>query len=175
MKVIDTSITNLNRLLNPLNYQKGAWVLHMIREQVGDTMFFAGIRKYYETYKMSNAYTEDFLKLMTEMSGVDLVTGMKPWLNYAGHIKMDMGWSKKGNKLIIEHDIRGPQVYGIGPHRLTYKVGEEERYLDIETDTNTNYSEFPYPESDPTDFKWVDPYHFLMEVKLQKGSLTKEQ
>jgi aminopeptidase N len=45
----DPSITELPKLLNRLNYQKGAWVLHMLRGVVGDTAFFAGIREYYAT------------------------------------------------------------------------------------------------------------------------------
>jgi aminopeptidase N len=34
--VIDTTITNLMRLLSPNSYQKGAWVLHMLRHKLGD-------------------------------------------------------------------------------------------------------------------------------------------
>lgn len=51
------SITDLTKLLNRLNYQKGAWVLHMLRGVIGDDAFFAGIREYHATYRNGNAST----------------------------------------------------------------------------------------------------------------------
>jgi aminopeptidase N len=41
------SAANLLDLLNTNNYQKGSWVLHSLRGLIGDSAFFAGIRKYY--------------------------------------------------------------------------------------------------------------------------------
>ncbi|MCA1755935.1 MAG: M1 family metallopeptidase [Bacteroidales bacterium] len=37
--VIDTTITNLMHLLSANSYQKGAWVLHMLRNRIGDKAF----------------------------------------------------------------------------------------------------------------------------------------
>ena len=50
------------RLLNPNSYQKGAWVLHMLRHELGDDIFWKGMRSFYEKYKNSNALTDDFEK-----------------------------------------------------------------------------------------------------------------
>src|SRR2546427_9923820 len=55
----DTETTNLMSLLNPNNYEKGAWVLHMLRSQLGDEAFFKGVREYYNSHKEGNATTED--------------------------------------------------------------------------------------------------------------------
>ncbi len=175
-KIIDTSITDLNRLLNPLNYQKGAWVLHMIRTSMGsDSLFFAGIRRYYDTYKLSNAYTQDFLDIMSEVSGLPMSYSKDGWLKYPGHVKMGLIWSKKGNKLMLEHTVTGQSQIGIGSQRLYYTVGDEERYFDFSTDNYTNFSSFPYPEEEPKNFKWYDPRTSLMEVEITKGSSTKGQ
>src|SRR6266849_562342 len=38
----DTTTVELMALLNPNNYEKGAWVLHMLRRQLGDDAFFRG-------------------------------------------------------------------------------------------------------------------------------------
>lgn len=169
--IIDTSIKNLNRLLNPLNYQKGAWVLHMMRETIGnDSLFFTGIRSYYQKFQLSNAYTEDFFKVMSEATGMDIGNAFRRWVQYPGHIQMSVEWYKKGDRLMLKHDIRGPQRYGIGPHRFSYKVGEEERFLDMPTDTYTNVESYPFPEEEPSEFKWVNPYRFLMEVDIVKAS-----
>jgi aminopeptidase N len=62
--VIDTTYASLMHLLNPHSYQKGAWVLHMLRTTIGDSAFFSGIRTYYTTYKFGNASSNDFQKCM---------------------------------------------------------------------------------------------------------------
>src|SRR5204863_3824188 len=38
-------------------YQKGAWVLHMLRGVLGDEVFFKAMRTYYDRFKYKNAET----------------------------------------------------------------------------------------------------------------------
>ncbi|MCR9173330.1 MAG: M1 family metallopeptidase [bacterium] len=83
--VVDTAYKDLMHLLNPNSYQKGAWFLHMLREEVGDSSFFAGIKKYYESYQFSNASTKDFRQVMEEVSGRHLSYFFEQWLHRAGH------------------------------------------------------------------------------------------
>jgi aminopeptidase N len=70
--IVDTTLTDINKVLSTNTYQKAGWVLHMLRHEVGDEPFWAGIRKYYHTYKNSNALTSDFQKIMEEVSAKDL-------------------------------------------------------------------------------------------------------
>jgi aminopeptidase N len=84
LAVIDTTITNLMRLLNANSYQKGAWVLHMLRRELGDDIFWKGIRAYYERYKNGNALTTDFERVMEETSGKDLRSFFRQWLYLPG-------------------------------------------------------------------------------------------
>src|SRR5664279_5859583 len=78
--VVDTTVTDLMRLLNPNSYQKGAWVLHMLRHNLGDELFWKGMRLYYEKYKNQNALTNDFKTVMEEVSGKTLNSFFKEWL-----------------------------------------------------------------------------------------------
>src|SRR5882724_9437789 len=55
----DIETRDLFKLLNANNYQKGAWVLHMLRAELGDEVFFRGIRAYYNEHRGSLASTED--------------------------------------------------------------------------------------------------------------------
>ncbi|MCO6488853.1 MAG: M1 family metallopeptidase, partial [Phaeodactylibacter sp.] len=55
--VVDTTVNDWNALLNPNSYQKGAWVLHMLRRQVGDQAFRDGLRQYYALFRNGNALT----------------------------------------------------------------------------------------------------------------------
>lgn len=95
--VIDTTVTNLMRLLSPNSYQKGAWVLHMLRHELGDDLFWKGIKLYYEKYRNKNAMTDDFESVMEEVSGKDLGTFFYQWLYTAGQpdLKITSGPSMK--------------------------------------------------------------------------------
>lgn len=82
--VIDTTITDLMKLLNANSYQKGAWVLHMLRQEIGDEFFFKGLKLFYSRFRDSNALTADFRKVMEEASGRNLERFFYQWLYVAG-------------------------------------------------------------------------------------------
>ncbi len=82
--VIDAEPNDLSSLLNANNYQKGAWVLHMLRGIVGDDVFFAGVRRYYAEYMNRTAVTEDFQHVMEEASGEELDWFFEQWLRRPG-------------------------------------------------------------------------------------------
>ncbi len=63
-----------------LVYRKGAWVLHMLRHVVGDTLFFQGLREYGDVYRFSSAVTEDFRDVMESVSGMDLHPFFQRWI-----------------------------------------------------------------------------------------------
>ena len=67
-------------LLTPNNYEKGAWVLHMLRRQVGDEAFFGAIRRYYAALRDGNAWTADLERIVEEVSGQDLGWFFAQWL-----------------------------------------------------------------------------------------------
>ncbi|TFG73404.1 MAG: M1 family peptidase, partial [Flavobacteriales bacterium] len=61
-------------------YEKGAWALHMLREQIGEKAFKAGIRSFLEQYRFKNVTVSEFLSDMETASGVDLMGFKKEWL-----------------------------------------------------------------------------------------------
>lgn len=87
--IIDTT-SNYLSLLNPNSYQKGSWFLHMLRNKVGDELFWKGVKKYYETYQFSNANTDDFMKVMEEISDTKLADFFDFWLRQSEYIKLDI-------------------------------------------------------------------------------------
>ncbi|MFN7115982.1 MAG: M1 family metallopeptidase [Saprospiraceae bacterium] len=91
--IVDTTITDYNQVLNTNSYQKGSWVLHMLRQEVGDSAFWKGVRTYYDRYKFSNALTADLQKVMEEVSGKKLSAFFKQWLFQAGQPKLQVNWN----------------------------------------------------------------------------------
>lgn len=64
-------------------YDKGAWVLHMLRFEIGDSSFFISLHKYYDLYKYSNASVEDFKAVCENVSGINLDKYFDQWV-YTG-------------------------------------------------------------------------------------------
>jgi aminopeptidase N len=50
-------------------YPKGAWILHMLRSELGDDLFRRCIKTYLERHAFGNATTDDFSKVFEELSG----------------------------------------------------------------------------------------------------------
>jgi aminopeptidase N len=81
------------KLLNANSYQKGGWVLHMLRNQLGDDVFWRSIKKYYATYSGGVADTRDLQKIFEEVSGKDLKQFFDQWLYTPGQPKLDITWT----------------------------------------------------------------------------------
>ena len=108
--LIDVSVKDYNRLLNANSYQKGAWVLHMLRHEIGDAVFWRGIRAYYKKYALSNALSEDFQEVMEEISGKNLDKFFQQWLYQPGHPVLKIK-SRKVSRRKAEITIRQVQDY----------------------------------------------------------------
>ncbi|MEJ2721460.1 MAG: M1 family metallopeptidase, partial [bacterium] len=65
-------------------YEKGAWVLHMLRYVVGDTAFFTGLRTYYQLHAYSTATTEQLRTVFEAVSGMDLQWFFDQWVYEQG-------------------------------------------------------------------------------------------
>ncbi|HZY36468.1 MAG TPA: M1 family metallopeptidase [Mucilaginibacter sp.] len=92
--VVDTAAkSNFMQLLNANSYQKGGWVLHMLRRKLGDSLFWKGIRAYYAKYDGGNANTDDFKKVMAQASGQNLDQFVKQWLYTAGAPHLTIRWT----------------------------------------------------------------------------------
>ena len=96
--VVDTA-SNLMSLLNANSYQKGGWVLHMLREKVGDIEFKKILQDYYQMYKGSNADTRDFERVAENVSGMNLKKFFEQWLNSPGIPELNIDWTQDGKKL----------------------------------------------------------------------------
>ncbi|WP_339611847.1 M1 family aminopeptidase, partial [uncultured Planktosalinus sp.] len=62
-------------------YQKGAWALHILREQVGDLAFRQAIQNYLKKYQFKSAVTEDFLNELEYLTNQSLDWFRDDWLN----------------------------------------------------------------------------------------------
>jgi aminopeptidase N len=100
--IFDRDTEDLMALLNANNYQKGAWVLHMLRSRLGDDAFFRGLRNYYHAHANANASTEDLRAALEKASGKDLKAFFARWVYDSGHPQYELSWQWTRGELRLE-------------------------------------------------------------------------
>ncbi len=77
--VYDT--TDVGNIFNSVVYDKGAWVLHMLRHVVGDADFFQILQTYYSSvHAYGTATTDEFKYICEVVSGLDLDYFFNEWV-----------------------------------------------------------------------------------------------
>lgn len=121
--VLDTTIVDLAKLLSTNSYQKGSWVLHMLRHEVGDLDFWRGIRQYYSTYRNGNALTADFERSMEGVSGKDLKAFFRQWIYKSGHPKISGSWHYDSGAGTLVIELNQEQEVGLFNFPLEIGIG----------------------------------------------------
>lgn len=91
-RIVHDNLKDMGQVTSSQTYQKGSWILHMLRGVVGTENFWRGIRSYYGKYQNANATTADFRREMEEASGKDLSVFFQQWLYRAGTLKLAGNW-----------------------------------------------------------------------------------
>ncbi|HEX7119570.1 MAG TPA: M1 family aminopeptidase [Longimicrobiales bacterium] len=101
--LVDPAEDDLFDLLNANSYQKGGWVLHMLRGELGDSAFFDGIRRYYRAHEHGTARTEDLKRALERASGRELDGFFRQWVHSPGHPRLRIGreWDAAARTAVI--------------------------------------------------------------------------
>ena len=131
--VVDTvGAATPNTLLNVNSYQKGAWVLHMLRAEVGDSAFFDGIRDYQRAFRNGTATTENLRASLEKRAGASLRPFFEQWLHRPGYAELNVSWSFDAAKRVATFTVQqGDKFppYGVAlVVALRDATGNEERH-----------------------------------------------
>lgn len=129
--VFDRETEDLMDLLNPNSYQKGAWVLHMLRSSLGDELFFRGIRDYYNAHKNATATTEDLRAALEKASGKDLKGFFQRWIYDSGHPEYQLSseWRNRELRLVLKQLQSGNPFLDHVPITITTASGKRDLVL----------------------------------------------
>ncbi|HLG03577.1 MAG TPA: M1 family metallopeptidase [Bacteroidia bacterium] len=86
------------------SYNKGAQVLHLLRQYVGDEAFFASLKLYLETNKYNVAEIHDLRLAFEKITGQDLQWFFNQWFLSPGHPELEITYlydSAKANQQVI--------------------------------------------------------------------------
>lgn len=178
LKIPDFSIVG-NRtaekeaVTNGLTYQKGAWVLHMLRDLLGEKSFQKGIRAYYAKYFNSNTTTDEFRIEMEKSSGKDLELFFKQWLYQPINPTINAIWkydvtAKKLN-LQLTQSQSGNFLFNVPVEVGYYKTGSTIPTI-LKMNLSSKQEVFTFSVASVPEKLALDPRNVL----LNNGNLTKE-
>jgi aminopeptidase N len=144
--IYDPSIAELPKLLGPFTYEKGAWVLHMLRGIMGDRAFFAAVRDYYSAYRDRNAGTGELRVIMERHAGQPLDWFFQQWIWGRGHPIFATNWTWADGKVALDVEqkqsgpvFRVPTVIEVrsetGAHRENVLIDERVERFEVESET----------------------------------------
>jgi aminopeptidase N len=122
--VIDSLETNYLELLNANSYQKGGFILHMLRGQVGERAFFDAIRAYYAAHKHSTAVTDDLRAEMEAKSKQNLGWFFDQWLRKPGYPEVTASWTYDASASEVVVDVSQGDRFGAYRFPLTIAIAE---------------------------------------------------
>jgi aminopeptidase N len=148
-----------------LTYQKGAWIMHMLRDKIGEVNFKKGIQAYYKKYFNANATTHDLIAEMEKAANQNLKPFFNQWLNKPDNLKLSWTWDyDEASKQILihvqQHQSSGfvfdvPVEFGI------LKNGVAEQQL-VKQQLNTKTADFKIPSASKPAFVSLDPRTVLL-------------
>jgi aminopeptidase N len=119
--IVHRNLSDMTKVLNRFVYQKGGWTLHMLRGLIGTDVFWNGIREYYRRYQNSNVATDDFRRVMEQVSGKDLRPFFTQWLEQSGVPKVEGSWRYDATGKQLQVTVS--QTQAADPFTLPIEVG----------------------------------------------------
>ena len=132
-------------------YSKGALVLHMLHERLGDDIFWRGVRTYLDRYQYRQVETDDFRHVLEEVSGRSLQQFFDQWVHRPGlpRLRVDADYDAGTLQVAIEQtqliDADNPAYAFSLPIRLVFADGSE-RMIAIDVAGRSAGGSFSMPE-----------------------------
>ena len=106
IKVEVNNPNEIDEIFDKISYRKGASVIRMLHSVLGEEKFTSGIRGYIQTFKYSNACTQDLWTSLRSASGVDVATLMDCWVSNVGFpiIKVSLATQLSGDVIHVSQE-----------------------------------------------------------------------
>lgn len=122
----------VDEIFDAISYSKGACIIRMLADYLGNNVFRKGVNAYLQKYKYSNAKTNDLWDVLTETTGQDIGGLMDTWVNKTGYPIIDVMYAN--GKLHLEQKRyncnENDDVLWICP--LFSNVVMDERYMVVD-------------------------------------------
>jgi len=90
-------------------YGKGGWVLYMLRRQLGEQAFYAGLKHYLEVNRGKNVVTADLTKAIEEATHTNVDRFFQQWVYGAGAPKFEVSYTYDETKKQVAMTVKQTQ------------------------------------------------------------------
>lgn len=111
-RIVHDNLQDMEQVTSSHTYQKGSWILHMLRGVVGTENFSKGIQSYYTKYMNGSATTADFKREMEDASGMPLTDFFNQWLYTPGALQLKGSWRYNPAKKVVTITLDQVQAEG---------------------------------------------------------------
>lgn len=168
-RVVDFN-PDLMQLLNANSYQKGGWILHMLRRQLSDSVFEKAIRQYYATYAGKNADSKDLQTIFESVSKKNLHTFFDQWLHTPENPNLKITWKYVTKEKRIAINVEQLQLKTFEfPLDFAINLGASKPVL-FNINVSKKIETFFFPTANSPVSIVADPFTSL----LFEGTLTQE-
>ncbi len=151
-----------------LSYSKGAWLLHMLRWELGDEKFFNGLKSYFNDPAVANGFatTSQFVKHMETAGDTTLTEFFNDWFYGEGYPLYSAGYKNLGDgfyNISLSQTPSHPSVSFFEmpvPVRF-YSEGKTDS-VDFRLIHTQNDQEFMVKVDFPVDSMAIDPEYWLV-------------
>jgi aminopeptidase N len=170
-RIVHNNLSDMDQVTSSHTYQKGSWILHMLRGIVGTAVFWKGIQSYYQKYMNGSATTADFRKEMEEASGISLAEFFEQWLYKPGALQLNGTWRYNAAKKEVVITLEQVQTDGSlfkMPIQVALYSGTEKPVIET-LQLNTKQQVFTISSNAVVDQVVLDPDSWvLMDARLSK-------
>jgi aminopeptidase N len=169
--IVSERTAEKEQVTSGITYQKGAWVLHMLRNLMGDVQFKKGIQNYYVKYFNANTTTDEFRAEMEKVSGKDLKLFFKQWLYQPINPTINASWKYDAStKKLNVHLSQAQQfLYNVPVEIGYYKKGSTTPTI-FTMNLKDKDQVFSFPLASSPEKLELDPRNVL----LNDGKMNKE-
>ncbi|MEY4052048.1 MAG: M1 family peptidase [Chitinophagia bacterium] len=169
--IVSERTAEKEQVTSGITYQKGAWVLHMLRNLIGDANFKKGIQNYYTKYFNANTTTDEFRAEMEKVSGKDLKLFFKQWLYQPVNPTINASWKYDASAKKINVQLHQAQnfLFNVPVEIGYYKKGATTPSILI-INLKEKDQVFSFPLASSPEKLELDPRNVL----LNDGKMSKE-
>ena len=90
-------------------YNKGGWVLHMLRHQLGEAAFKRAINTYLNRFRTREVVTSDLQRTFEEVTGKSLERFFQQWVHSGGHPDLNVSYAWDSEHKLAKLKIKQTQ------------------------------------------------------------------
>ncbi len=170
--IVDRNYDHPRAMFDSRAYPKGAWVLHMMRRQLGDDLFWEVMNTYATTFALKTVETVDLRKTIEKVSGRSFERFFYDWTERPGHPEVTVSYKWLSDDKLAKVTIKQTQKAAAFhfPLKIEFRFDDDSKPVTVVRDISEKEMTFYHPLASAPTMIRIDPQQtVLMELKQKQG------